>query len=73
MSAEGNVPRNHRPIFACPKSRVVESVLGRAWKKYQEYARALYYNPHKPTGFSSLNEVTAALPKKNKSEVRAWL
>jgi len=36
-------------------------------------ARALYYNPEKPTAFSTLDKLSEALPKKNKSEVRAWL
>jgi hypothetical protein len=36
-------------------------------------ARALYYNPAKPTAFSTLNKLSAALPNKNKSNVKAWL
>ena len=34
---------------------------------------ALYYNPEKSTDFSTLDKLSAALPKKNKAEVRAWL
>jgi len=36
-------------------------------------ARALYYNPEKPTAFSTLDKLAVALPKKNKSDVKAWL
>jgi len=36
-------------------------------------ARALYYNPAKPTNFSTLDKLSAALPKKNKSDIIAWL
>ena len=34
---------------------------------------AIYYNPVKPTGFWTLDKLAAALPKKNKSDVKAWL
>jgi hypothetical protein len=36
-------------------------------------SRALYYNPEKSTASSTLDKLSAALPKKNKSVVRAWL
>jgi len=36
-------------------------------------ARALYYNPEKSTAFSTLDKLSATLPKKNNSDVRAWL
>ena len=36
-------------------------------------ARALYYNPEKPSAFPTVNKISAALPKKNKSDFRAWL
>jgi hypothetical protein len=36
-------------------------------------ARALYYNPAKPTAFTTLNKLSATLPTKNKSDVKAWL
>jgi hypothetical protein len=36
-------------------------------------ARALYYNPEKPSAFSKLNKQSATLPKKNKSDFKAWL
>ena len=35
-------------------------------------ARALYYKPGKPSAFSSVNKLSAALSTK-KSEVKAWL
>jgi hypothetical protein len=35
--------------------------------------RELYYNPEKPSAFSTVNKLSAALPKKEKSDVRALL
>ena len=35
--------------------------------------RVIYYNPEKPSVFSTVNKLSAALTKKNKSDVRAWL
>jgi hypothetical protein len=61
------------PLFAKPKCRGVESGLRRARKNTKMAARALYNNPGNPTAFSTLNKLVAALPKKNKSHVRAWL
>jgi len=34
---------------------------------------SLYYNPEKPTAFSTLDKLSTALPKKDKSDVKAWL
>jgi hypothetical protein len=34
-------------------------------------ATAIYYSPEKPTGFSTLNKLSAALPKKKKSDIIA--
>jgi len=34
---------------------------------------AMYYNPQKPITFSTLDKLPAALPKKNKSDVKACL
>ena len=34
---------------------------------------AIYYNPEKPTAFSTLDKLAAAIPRKNKSDVKAWL
>ena len=36
-------------------------------------AGELYYNPPRPSAFSNLEKVAAAISKKNKSDVRAWL
>jgi hypothetical protein len=36
-------------------------------------ASDLYYNPARPSAFSTLDKPTTALSKKNNSEVRAWL
>jgi hypothetical protein len=33
---------------------------------------AIYFNPEKPT-FSTLDKQAAAIPRKNKSDVKAWL
>jgi len=37
------------------------------------FFRALYYNPEKPSAFSKVNKLSAALPKKKQSHFRAWL
>jgi hypothetical protein len=34
---------------------------------------AIYYNPEKPAAFSTLDKLAAAIPRKNKSDVKAWL
>jgi len=34
---------------------------------------AIYYNPEKPTAFSTLDKLAAAIPRKNKSDIKAWL
>jgi len=36
-------------------------------------ASRLYYNHNKPSAFSTLEKLAAAIPKKNKSDIRAWL
>jgi len=41
------------PVFARPKSRGVETGLRRAWKNSE--LTAIYYNPEKPTAFSTLD------------------
>jgi len=33
----------------------------------------LYYDPAKPSAFSTLTKLAADIPKTNKSDVRAWL
>jgi hypothetical protein len=58
------------PLFAKLKSRGAESGLRRAWKNTK--LTAIYYNPEKPT-FSTLDKQAAAIPRKNKSDVKAWL
>ena len=35
--------------------------------------RALYYYHEKPTAFSTLDKLSAAIPRKIKSDIRAWL
>ena len=67
------IPRNYRPAFREAKGQDVESGLCRAWKNTKMTARALYYNPEKQSAFSTVNKHSAALPKKNKSDVKAWL
>jgi len=59
------------PLFARPKSRGVESGLRRAWKNTK--LTAIYYNLEKPTSFSTLDKLAAAIPNKIKSDVKAWL
>jgi hypothetical protein len=49
MSAEGKILEIIAPLFARPKGRGVESGLCRAWKNTKMSARALYYNPEKPS------------------------
>ena len=36
-------------------------------------ARAIYFNTEKPSALSTVNNYSAALPNKNKSDVLAWL
>ena len=36
-------------------------------------ASRLYYNPSKPSACSNLDQIAAAILKKNKSDFRAWL
>jgi len=36
-------------------------------------ARALYYDLAKPTAISTLDKLSAALPRKNNSDLRPWL
>jgi hypothetical protein len=59
------------PLFAMPIGRGVKSGLRRA-RKNNKMATS-YYNPEKSTAFSTLDKLTAAFPKKNKSDVKAWL
>jgi len=34
---------------------------------------AIYYDHEKPTAFSTLDKLAAAIPRKNKSDIKAWL
>jgi len=53
----------------------------KAWVSHRGYAvhgkntklNAIYYNSEKPTAFSTLAKLAAAIPRKNKSDVKAWL
>ena len=73
MSAEGNSSEKSPNHFS--RGRNVE-VSNRRYavhgKNTKFSARALYYNPANPTAFSTLKKLSAAFPKKNKSDVRPW-
>jgi len=34
---------------------------------------SLYYNPEKPTAFSTLDKLSAAIPRKNIPDIKTWL
>jgi len=74
MSAEEKRSAKLSPHFSrSPKAGV--SIEGYAvhGKNTKMAARALYYNPEIPTTFSTLDKLSAALSKKNKSDVKACL
>jgi len=55
-----------------PKADVSNRDYAVHGKNTKMSARALYCNPAKPSAFSTVNKLSAALPRKNKS-VRYWL
>ena len=73
VSRGKNIPRNYRPGFRETKSPRCRIRVTACMEKTKMSARALYYNRRKPSGFSTMNKLSAALPKKNKSKVRASL
>jgi hypothetical protein len=60
-------PPFSRGIKACVSNR------GYAKKKKNTKLTAIYYNPEKLTAFSTLDKLAAAISRKNKSDVKAWL
>ena len=73
MSAEEKRSAKLSPHFSrSPKAGV--SIEGYAvhGKNTKMAARALYYNPEIPTTFSTLDKLAAALPKKYKSDFKAF-
>ena len=72
MSAEKkNSAKLSPPFSRGPKAGV--SNRGYAVHGKNTKLTAIYYNPEKPTAFSTLDKLSVALPKKNKSDVKAWL
>jgi hypothetical protein len=71
MLAEGKFDEIIAPLFAKPKGRRVKSGLRRSYTEMS--AGGLYYNPAKLSASSTLEKLAAAIPKKNKSDVREWL
>jgi hypothetical protein len=61
------------PISQGPKAEVSNLGYAKHGRNTKMSARALYYNPAKPSAFPTLNKLSADLPKKNKSDVRDWL
>ena len=73
MSAVGKNSVELSPRFSrSPKAVVSNRGYAVHGKNTKMAAGALYYNPEKPTAFSTLDKLSAALPKKNKSDVKAW-
>ena len=60
-------------FFAMPKGRGVDQGYAVHGKNNKMPSRALCYNPAKPTAFASLNKLSAALPNRNKPDIRAYL
>ena len=72
MSAEGKSSAKLSPPFSRgPKAGV--SNRGYAVHGKNTKLTAIYYNPEKPTAFSTLDKLSAAIPMKNKFDVKAWL
>jgi hypothetical protein len=66
MSAKGkNSAKLSPPFSRGPKAGVLNQGYAAHGKNTKMAARALYYNPEKPSAFSTLNKLSAALPKKN--------
>ena len=61
------------PLSRGPKAKVSNRGNAVHGKNTKISDRALYNNPAKPSAFSTVDKLTGALSKKNKSEVRAWL
>jgi hypothetical protein len=73
MSAEGKNSAKLSPRFSRGlKAGVSNQGYAVQGKNTKMSARALYYDPQKPSAFSIVKKLTAAVPKKNKSDVRAW-
>jgi hypothetical protein len=70
---ETNIREIIAPFSRCSKTGVSNQGYAIHGKNTEMSAMALYYNPEKPSAFSTLNKITEALPKKNKSDVRDWL
>ena len=74
MSAEGKNSAKLSPRFSRGlKARESDQGYAVQGKNTKMSARAIYYDPQKPSAFSIVNKLTAAVPKKNKSDVRDWL
>jgi len=74
MSAEGkSSAKSTAPFSRGPKADVSNRGYAVHGINNKMSAGALYYNPAKPSDFSTLDKLTAALPKKNIYDVRAWL
>jgi uncharacterized surface protein with fasciclin (FAS1) repeats len=74
MLAEGkNSAKLSPPFSRSLKAGLSNQGYAVRGKNTKMASRALYYNSSKPPAFSTLNKLAVALPKKNKSDVKAWL
>jgi len=74
MSAEGKLSAKSSPLFSrSPKVGVSNRRYATRGKNIEISTSKLYYNLARPSGFSTLNKLATAVPKKNNSDVRAWL
>ena len=74
ISTEGKSSAKTSPPFARePKPEVSDRCYAVHGKNSKLSAKAFYYIPAKPSAYSSLNKPSAALSRKTKSDVRAWL
>jgi hypothetical protein len=74
MSTDGKISVKSSPPFSRgSKSEVSKRGYAVHGKNTKMATRALFYNPAKPSTFSVANELSTALSRKNKPDVREWL
>ena len=71
MSLEGKRSVKSPSFSRSPKAGVSSRDYAVHGKNTKMYARALYYDSAKPTPFATLDKLSVALPRNNKSDVRA--
>jgi hypothetical protein len=72
MSAEEKYSAKLSPPYSRgPKAGVSNRGYGVHGKNTK--MSSLYYNPEKPTAFSTLDKLSAAIPRKNMPDIKTWL